>query len=132
MGRTRRGIASLVSLGEEALKRGWFAVNAIKRLAKSENPREQLKTERVYFDAHKKAQAKRKAVSDQIDAAAARYGPVLGWRAQMDPRTTAECRQANGKNFRADRRPSIGYPGTVHPNCRCEITAPYPNAREIT
>lgn len=120
-----RRIASLISRGEEALKRGWFAVNSLKRLIAADDRRAQLGSEKRYFKAHTDAQAKRKAISGQVDAAAERYGPVLGWRAQMDERTTSECRSANGRNFRADRRPTIGYPGTVHPHCRCEITAPY-------
>lgn len=129
----RSGIASLISRGEEALKRGWFAVNALKRLAKAEDKRAQMQSERRYFKAHQDAQARRRVVSEQVDAAANRYGPLLGWRAQMDERTTGECRNANGRNFRADHRPAIGYPGTVHPHCRCEITAPYdaPKGRNL-
>lgn len=126
-----RGFASLTSLAEEALMRGFFAINAIKRIAGAEDKRAQLANERTYFDAHKKAQKRRRAVMEQVDAAASRYGPVLGWRAQVDSRTTGECRQANGKNFRADRPPSIGYPGTVHPHCRCEITAPHTSGRML-
>lgn len=127
----RRGIASLISRGEEAVKRGWFGVNALKRIATNEDPRAQLEKEKTYFQAHKAAQEKRRAVSAQVDAAAARYGPVLGWRAKMDSRTTAECRAAHGRNFSALRPPAIGLPGTVHPHCRCETVEPYPNAREI-
>lgn len=129
MGGARRGLASLISRGEEALKRGWFGVNALKRIATNEDPRAQLAKEKTYFKAHKAAQEKRRAVAAQVDAAAARYGPLLGWRAKMDSRTTSECRDAHGRNFRADRRPEIGWPGTTHPHCRCEVVAPYDNPK---
>lgn len=131
MGRLRRGIATLASRGEEALMRGWFGLNALKRLATAEDRRAQLDTEKRYFKAHQDAQRKRRAVAAQVDAAAERYGPLLGWRAKMDERTTAECRDAHGKNFKATKPPAIGLPGTVHLHCRCEITEPYPNGRMI-
>jgi hypothetical protein len=48
-------------------------------------------------------------------------GPtMLGWYAQMDDRTSPECRAANGKNFDPVKPPLIGYPGAVHPTCRCK------------
>lgn len=132
MARTRRRLASLITRGEEAVKRGWYGVNALKRIAASEDKRAQLTTERkVYFPAHQKAQDKRRAVAAQIDAAADRYGPLLGWEAKMDATTTPDCRSANGKNFSAYHRPGIGWPGTTHANCRCRVVEPYPNARTI-
>lgn len=126
-----RGLASLTSLAEEALMRGFFAINAIKRIAAAEDKRAQLDNERTYFDAHKRASKRRRAVVEQVDAASARYGPVLGWKATLDARTTPECRNAHGSNFRADRPPSIGYPGATHPRCRCEVTAPHTNGRML-
>ena len=53
---------------------------------------------------------------------------LVGWKAVMDSRTSAECAAANGKNFPADRPPVIGWPGAVHPHCRCVPTKPYAGA----
>lgn len=53
---------------------------------------------------------------------------LVGWQARMDSRTSPECAAANGLNFYADRPPAIGYPGAVHPHCRCRPRKPWPNA----
>jgi hypothetical protein len=133
MGRRRRGLASLVSIGEEALKRGWFAVNAIKRLAKSDNPREQLKTERTYFEAHKRAQTRRRVAAAQDDLAAERNGDTLGWYSVLSPTTCALCRSLHGKNYSHRRGTPHGRPGTVHgKECKCFAGPPHPNGRMIT
>jgi hypothetical protein len=62
------------------------------------------------------------------DRAARRHGLVLGWRAVMDARTSAECRRADGKNFSVASRPLIGWPGSVHPHCRCRPVAAFAGA----
>lgn len=56
---------------------------------------------------------------------------ILGWKAQMDDRTTAECRAADGKNWILERPPKIGLPGTVHVHCRCQPVPPYPTRRLV-
>lgn len=49
---------------------------------------------------------------------------LMGWLAILDDRTGAECREANGRNFDPTQVPAIGYPGSVHPACRCKaVTA---------
>jgi hypothetical protein len=131
VGRARKGIASLLSRGEEALKRGWFGVNALRRIAVSEDHLGQLAKEKKHFQAHKQAQAKRRAVAAQVDAAAERYGSLLGWHSVRGLTTEPECKQAHGKNFQANRPPSIGYPGAVHPHCRCSVVAPWENGRML-
>lgn len=79
-----------------------------------------LAAERRYFNQHIEAVGKRRAVAGAVDKAAQRWGDDLGWYAKMDSITSEECRDANGKNFRASEMPPIGYPGAVHPHCRCK------------
>lgn len=117
-----------------AAYRAWYIVNAVRRLEMAEaKGREALSKaeglEARYFHLHLRAVHNRIDAARQIDVASVRWGALLGWRAVMDARTTLECRAANGKNFRADREPVIGWPGAVHPDCRCIPVAPYPGAR---
>lgn len=77
------------------------------------------KAEQRYFNQHVEAVANRKASAAAVDKARSRYGDELGWYAILDSRTSPECKEANGKNFSASRIPPIGYPGSVHPHCRC-------------
>jgi len=82
-----------------------------------------------YFGMHRDAIWSRAKAAMAIDMAALDYGMLLGWYAHRDDRTTPECRDADGKNFRADAMPLIGYPGTVHGGtCRCTPGAPFPGA----
>lgn len=50
---------------------------------------------------------------------------LLGWYAVMDERTSAECRRAHGRNFDPRQIPMIGFPGAVHPHCRCRPGPPH-------
>lgn len=79
-----------------------------------------IERERTYFDQHMAAARKRQITAAAVDKARNRYGDELGWYAKMDSLTSDECRAANGKNFSASRMPAIGYPGAVHPSCRCK------------
>jgi hypothetical protein len=95
-------------------------------------PRETvLSNERRYFNLHLEAMANRKRTAAAVDKAARTYGDELGWYAKMDPRTTEECRQANGKNFFASKMPSIGYPGAVHLYCRCKPGRKHPTSHTV-
>jgi len=87
--------------------------------------------EAVYFRQHVQAAGQRMFAASKIDSLAMQYGPVLGWYAANDKRTTAECRAANGKNFSALAPPAIGWPGVVHMNCRCQPGPPYKNAEML-
>lgn len=83
-------------------------------------PREEaLAAEQRYFNQHLRAVDARAQAAKVADAASKRYGPELGWYAILDSRTSPECREAHGKNFTVTRIPPIGYPGAVHPDCRC-------------
>lgn len=84
-----------------------------------------------YLNLHARASAQRVIAAGSIDALANQYGAVLGWYARKDDRTTAECREADGKNFRVDNPPDIGYPGIVHMECRCKAGVPYAGAAEL-
>lgn len=78
-----------------------------------------LAREQRFYNQHLLAVWKRAQAAAAVDTAASRHGLLLGWYAVKDRRTSPECRAADGKNFRADQMPLIGYPGAVHPHCRC-------------
>lgn len=84
-----------------------------------------LREEQRNLQLHLSAQSNRVVMAKRVDEAASKYGSLLGWYATLDGRTSPECRQANGKNFRVDERPAIGYPGAVHPHCRCKVGKPH-------
>lgn len=85
--------------------------------------------ERRYYAQHLVAIWGRSQAGAQTDSAAMTYGNLLGWHTVRDARTSRECLMADGKNFLADHVPLIGYPGAVHPNCRCRPGAPFPGGR---
>jgi hypothetical protein len=84
--------------------------------------------ERRYFGMHRDAIWSRAQAAMAVDMAALQYGLLLGWHTHRDDRTTPECLAADGKNFRADSMPLIGFPGATHSKCRCKPVAPYPGA----
>jgi hypothetical protein len=67
----------------------------------------------------------------QTEAAAERFGDLLGWVATLDDRTTPDCARAHGANFRITSPPRIGWPGSVHRACRCRPGRPIPGARVL-
>lgn len=81
--------------------------------------RAQLERERRFYGMHQAAMWNRARAAGQTDMAAAEHGDLLGWNTVIDDRTSAECRAADGKNYRASRMPDIGFPGSAHPACRC-------------
>jgi len=85
--------------------------------------------ERPYLIAHLQAGKNRLDSARAVDQAAAVHGPLLGWKAVLDRRTDPQCLAANRHNFLANTPPLIGWPGTVHPSCRCTPVAPYAGAR---
>lgn len=86
---------------------------------------EATRRENQYYRQHLEAMLNRAKIAGNIDRMAGRYGDLLGWYAKLDNRTSPECREANGKNFNASVRPPIGYPGSVHPHCRCKPGKPF-------
>lgn len=133
------GAAQAEMIRENTLRRAAYVVNSMMRLRKaiedarahgqSLNEAEQSvrTSEAVYFRQHVQAAGNRMAAASKIDALASSYGPILGWYAQEDRRTTPECRAADGKNFSALYPPEIGWPGVVHMNCRCQPGPPHRN-----
>jgi hypothetical protein len=92
--------------------------------------RDQLATERRYYQQHKQAMWDRAAAAGQIDMEAAVHGPILGWYAKRgDNRTTPECKAADRRNFYVDDPPKIGLPGVVHVGCRCTAGPPWPGGK---
>lgn len=121
--------AGEVTRRRERYYRAAYVVNAAKRVHRGmrsgQSVQVALRAELVNWKRHLEAVQNRRERATQVDAAAARFGALLGWGAVMDARTSADCRQANGKNFNAGTKPAIGYPGTVHPHCRCVPRAPW-------
>ena len=87
-----------------------------------------LSRERRYYGQHLQAIWNRAGAAARTDSAAMMYGDVLGWNAMMDSRTSRECAAADGRNFWASQMPLIGYPGMVHPHCRCWPSMAHPGA----
>lgn len=119
-----------------AAYRAYYIVNAVDRLEKAEKQGADAlaraeQAEAHYFALHLRAVSNRLTSARMVDQAARRWGDLLGWKAVMDNRTTAECRAANGRNFHATREPLIGWPGAVHPHCRCFPVGPFPGAPVI-
>lgn len=90
--------------------------------------RKALEAEFRYWKQTLAAGQQRLQAAGLVDGAAATHGPVLGWRAVRDSHVTLDCLAADGKNFRADVPPLIGYPGTVHAQCRCYPVKPFHGA----
>jgi hypothetical protein len=85
-----------------------------------------LEKERRYFDQHLGAERGRREAAARVDSTAKRLGLMtLGWHGIKDGRTDEQCLQAIGHNFDVTRPPSIGYPGAVHPSCRCRPGPPF-------
>lgn len=121
--------ASSASQRVEGLFRAQYVLAASRRIAAAVADgvplAEAERTEERYYNQHLEAMLNRRKAAAQVDGMARRHGDLLGWYAKMDSRTSAECREANGKNFTVSVRPPIGYPGTVHPNCRCKAGKPH-------
>lgn len=90
-----------------------------------------LVRERRYYGQHLQAGWNRMDAAARTDSAAMLYGTLLSWNAVMDRSTSAECRAADGSNYRADVMPWLGYPGMVHPHCRCYPGPPIDGAKTI-
>lgn len=139
---SRAGAAQIAASRDEWLYRAWYGINAFKRVAGAllrgggepfgERLGKAMRAERRYFDAHRLAGKRRMSAARLADAAAERYGPILGWHAMLDEDTTPECREAHGKNFDVRNPPAIGLPGTLHGGrCRCSAGAPFQGAEML-
>lgn len=119
--------ASAESAKMEAAFRAHYVLNATRRIAAGGT----LEAEQGFFNQHLEAVKQRRKTASAVDRARMRYGTTLGWHAVMDSRTSPECREANGKNFDAGRMPAIGYPGAVHPSCRCKPGKKYATSQTV-
>jgi len=123
------------------IRRAQFVVAAALRLhrdvdgavSRRENPLTALlagvERERRYYALHLAAGWNRTEAAAKVDTAVMELGLLLGWNTVRDSRTSRECLLADGRNFRADQMPKIGYPGMVHPHCRCYAGPPRPGAK---
>lgn len=117
-------VAARTMLRGVSARRAMYLAAAARRLKAGGS----VEAEQRLFRAHQRAEVKRREAVYQVDQAASKHGPVLGWHAERDERTTPLCRAAHGRNFRVDDPPEIGYPGTAHAgNCRCVPVAPWPD-----
>lgn len=126
-----QGKASSNTREAEVYYRAAYLLNAAKRIERSlagdKSLVQAIRDERRYYLQHRDAQSRRAEAARQVDVAAQSFGPLLGWYSVNDSRSSPECKAADGKNFPADRRPAIGYPGTTHPHCRCRAGLPFKN-----
>jgi hypothetical protein len=134
------GPASMTIARMNLMRRAQFVVTSAKRLAedmKTARSRglsipdallQGITRERRYFAQHMAAVWNRTQAAAAVDSAAMQYGNLLGWNTVLDSHTSAECRAANRHNFLATQMPLIGYPGMVHPHCRCYPGVPFPGA----
>lgn len=101
------------------------------RMTPAEAARYAFEQERRYLEQHRQAQRNRARAAAEVDAAAALWGEVLGWRSVRDRRTTWDCLRLHGKNFAVADPPNGHYPGSVHSRCRCTPGPPWPDARIV-
>jgi hypothetical protein len=129
------GIAQnrMVQLNE--MRKAAYLINAVARIRDGLDhgiPEDELyATEQRYFAQHMRASAQRMVAANVIDGLSWKFGDTLGWYAQHDRRTTAECLAADGNNFSVLHPPLIGYPGEVHVNCRCRPGRPHRRGRML-
>jgi hypothetical protein len=132
---TRAGPAARSAAQSAWRYRASYVLSAARRLAQGAlgegDFSKALGQERLYAAAHADASTRRIAAARTIDHLAGIHGPVLGWYARRDAKTTPECRLASGGNFSALNPPSIGWPGAVHARCRCYAGRPHPGAGTV-
>jgi hypothetical protein len=87
--------------------------------------------ERKYYGQHLDAMWNRAKAAAQTDSTALTYGDLIGWNTVIDARTSTECRAADRHNYHASDMPVIGYPGAVHPHCRCFPGPPFDGGKEL-
>lgn len=113
--------------------RAAFIRNALRRIAAAPDKQIAMQRELGFWKAHKRAQARRLKMAKRVSVAQKRWGSMLGWYSVMDARTSGECRAAHGRNFTVwgSDIPVIGWPGTVHPHCRCLPGPPHPGGKMV-
>ncbi len=127
------GPASEGQLLREAAYKGFYALNALRRVAAAEDKAQQLRRERRFFGQQLEASRRRTAGAALNDAAAAIHGSVLSWVHTGRAKThRPEHEAAHGANFRVDAPPAStgGLPATL-PGCDCIPGPPIPGARML-
>jgi SPP1 gp7 family putative phage head morphogenesis protein len=94
--------------------------------------RDELERERRHWQQHLDAAAGRNRNAKTVDELAAVHGDQLTWVAIIDAKTSKYCTKANGTQFFASRRPPLGFPGDVHPSCRCKPGPPRRGVSTLT
>lgn len=122
---------------QNAFRRAAYLVNAVRRLAPAvasgdvDRIQRAERAEDRYFAAFLEAERRRGVAASAVALIASQFGInaqgelLLGWQAVLDNRTSADCRWAHKRNFNALVAPRIGYPGTVHLDCRCRPRRPW-------
>lgn len=135
--RTDPGGALLAAHRDNLLYRAWYGVNAVSRIAskvaEGADLRAAVEAEDPYFAAHKLASEKRTAGARLNDAAAERFGPVLGWNhGSHGPNDRPHHVAANGLNFDVRNPPeeTEGLPATLT-HCGCVPGPPKRGARML-
>lgn len=122
---------SVAGLQEATLREGFYAatfmVNSANRMMHGSTPAR----EQHYLRLHNEAKQARRDAGDAADRMAEIHGDILSWRAVRDGRTTPDCAAADGKNFSVSEPPLMGFPGGVHPYCRCTAGPPIEGAQTI-
>jgi len=112
-----------------------FLINAARRItdqmAKGKTVDEAGQVQKSYNKQHVVANRVRNQTMQEAEKAMVRHGPLVGWYAHYDTKTSPACRIANGNNFDAMVGTVIGYPGSVHPHCRCKVGPPFPNGQMV-
>ncbi len=127
------GPASEGQLLREAAFKGFYALNALRRVAVAEDKAQQLRRERRFFGQQLEASRRRTAGAALNDAAAAIHGPVLSWVHTGRAKThRPEHEAAHGANFDVRLPPTEtgGLPATL-PHCDCLPGPPIAGARML-
>lgn len=131
------GPATKEAVADELMYRGLYAESALDRLQGREDALTSLvHSENIFFAAHLRMANKRVSSAVTVDTLAPTHNGVLSWYAKkIDRSTLQECRDSHLKNFKADRKPRVGWPGAVvvqatgrHALCSCESRPPIEGA----
>lgn len=122
---------------QNAFRRAAYITNAVRRLAPAVESGDFGRVDRAeraenrFTAAFFEAERRRGVAASAVALIASQFGIdahgelLLGWESVLDERTSADCRWAHRRNFNALIVPRIGYPGTVHLECRCRPRRPW-------
>jgi hypothetical protein len=115
------------------LYRAHYAINAINRVARSEDVAKGFRDERRFFTAHREAERRRLAGARMVAAAMDLHGPILSWHHGSPKEARPHHLAADRSNFDARVVPvSTGAMPGVLPNCTCTPGPPIPGARMLS